>query len=209
MAVARSVCPAFQVYPETRETINDIFSWCLRLPGKLDPDKGLWLWGNIGTGKSTMLPIIREFCRRHRRPSAEMLSAADLRKDEIMPNDYWFRICRAKDVCADFATNGYAALDRYVYDGRIAFDDLGAEPRLTSHYGSVLNVIEEILHRRYDYRNRNFTHITTNFKPCEIAANYGQRVADRCGEMFNFVHFGEYSNRPETPANETSPENNG
>ncbi|MDE5659303.1 MAG: hypothetical protein K2I28_00230 [Muribaculaceae bacterium] len=191
--VARSVCPEFTVYPETRAAINDIFHWCLKLDGPLDPERGLWLWGNIGTGKSTMLAIIREFCHQYRGHSHEM-SRFYPRGDKL-GSPYWFAINNTSDICSDFATNGYSALNKYVLNGRLALDDLGAEPRLTGNYSSLINVIQEILHRRYDYRRLNFTHVTTNLSPDQIAEAYGERVADRCLEMFNFIHYGEYTNR--------------
>ena len=33
------------------------------------------------------------------------------------------------------------------------------------------------------------THITTNLKPEDIAQYYGEYIADRCWEMFNFIEF--------------------
>lgn len=194
MSIARQVCPGFKVFPETRTAINAIFRWCLCLDGNLDPDRGLWLWGNIGTGKSTMLAIVNRFCYAFRPPSAAMsLYTRDYRPEV---SRYRISIYRTKDICDDFAVNGFPALKRYIYSGRLGLDDLGSETRLTGYFGSVVNVIEEVLHRRYDFRDRSHTHVTTNLSPEQIAEVYGDRVADRCNELFNFVHFGEYTNRP-------------
>ena len=57
--------------------------------GNLDPDKGLFIWGEVGTGKSTLLRIIREFCYIIRQP--------------IDGKRYYFRINNVIDICADYA----------------------------------------------------------------------------------------------------------
>lgn len=62
LEVCRTICPQFQIADNMKSLLNDIMRWCLMLDGKYDPDKGLWLWGGIGTGKSTMLEIVRGYC---------------------------------------------------------------------------------------------------------------------------------------------------
>ena len=63
MQCAVAVCPGFTVREEMKPAYNDIVHWAVMdYDGNLDPDKGLLIWGDIGTGKSTMLKIIREFC---------------------------------------------------------------------------------------------------------------------------------------------------
>ena len=61
MQCAVAVCPGFTVREEMKPAYNDIVHWAVMdYDGNLDPDKGLLIWGDIGTGKSTMLKIIRE-----------------------------------------------------------------------------------------------------------------------------------------------------
>jgi ABC-type bacteriocin/lantibiotic exporter with double-glycine peptidase domain len=60
MQCAVAVCPGFTVREEMKPAYNDIVHWAVMdYDGNLDPDKGLLIWGDIGTGKSTMLKIIR------------------------------------------------------------------------------------------------------------------------------------------------------
>ena len=47
--------------------------------------------------------------------------------------------------------------------------------------------MQYIFQRRYDSRNNQFTHVTSNYTPEQIAEYYGARIYDRFKEMFNFV----------------------
>lgn len=190
MSVARRICPSFTVRDEYKTTYNDIVRYCLMADGNLDPDKGLWLWGDIGTGKTTLLRIIRDYC-------------ALVRPCDSDGRQYGFRITNAVDVGYRFSSKGYDGIKEYIgretemYIGqsnfntnlsREAFDELGSEPRIMQHYGSVLNVFQYILQMRYDRRGRgNITHVTTNLSPKQITEYYEARIYDRCKEMFNFV----------------------
>lgn len=194
MNVARKVCPGFVVTEQNRRVVADVFDWCVMAPGsRLDPEKGLWLWGNIGTGKSTMLRIVRDFCR-YVRPY-----------DGIGP--YSFRISDAKEVAGEFMSEGFKGIETFIMSRRQAFDELGAES-LASHYGTPLNVMEHVLLRRYDRRHDAFTHVTTNLSIQQLRQHYGERVYDRCFEMFNFVEMPGRSWRQKPQCREGSEEPN-
>lgn len=176
MRVARQICPDFVVRPEQKETINDIFRWCMMLIGKLDPGKGLWLCGNIGVGKSTMLRIVKEFCKR-------------VRPLDEQGKQYSFCIVTEAELCAMYAKEGYKGIEKYVDSRRLAIDDIGIVDYPVNHYGTTLNVIQHFLQTRYDKRHKGFTHVTTNISKEECIKLYGVRVYDRCKEMFNIVEF--------------------
>ena len=175
---ARNVCPGFEIRDELKSTYNDIFHWAVMdYDGNLDPDKGLFLWGDVGTGKSTMLKIIREFCQYVRPP--------------VDGRSYYFRIDNVIDICAEFADEtrdgGYNAIRCYINCPRQAFDELGSETKPTGRWGNFENVMQYIFQRRYDSRDSQFTHVTSNYTPDQIAEYYGARIYDRFKEMFNFV----------------------
>ena len=178
LACARKVCPDYEVREDQKSILNDIVHWSLLdYTGKLDPDRGLLLWGDIGTGKSTLLKIIREYCRIVR-PC-----------ENHMP--YSFRITNVIDICAQFSDEsrdgGYYAIQTYITSRGQAFDELGSETTPTSRWGNYENVMQYILQRRYDIRDESFTHATTNLSLEQIAEVYSDRIYDRCKEMFNFV----------------------
>lgn len=176
LKVAYNICPSFTVTDYNRQQIADIFKWCTMQPdGRYNPHKGLWIWGNIGTGKSTMLAIIKDFCRRVR-PVADGWP-------------YSFKIVHSTEICSEFARDGYDPLNKYIESRRLAIDELGSETIPTGHYGMNENVLRYLLQLRYDRRWNGFTHVTTNLTTREIVDAYGARIFDRCKEIFNFVEF--------------------
>lgn len=177
LETARNICPDWRIADEHKDAVNDIFTWCLGMNGNLDCDKGLWLWGNNGTGKTTMLKIIKNFYRA-------------IGKRDAMGNEYGFRIVSVLEICGIYEKKGRAGIEQFASLRRQAFDELGAEEVVTGYYGTPLNVMQYILMRRYDRRFDNFTHVTTNLDIDGFHARYGDRVYDRCKEMFNFVHLG-------------------
>lgn len=188
MKVANEVCPGFVIYEEQKEVIADVFRWCMRLPGKYDPSRGLWIWGSIGSGKSTLLKIINRFCN--------LVRPEELKGDERYKLPFCLRIRTALQLCDDYSSKGFAGLEKTMRISRLAIDDLGIEARTTNYYGTVTNVIRDVLLRRYDMRLRFETHVTSNLHPSQILDVYGARVFDRCGELFNFVHFNGPTHRP-------------
>lgn len=188
LRACRQICPGFQVADKMKPLMNDILRWCHGLPGRYDPDKGLWLWGDIGTGKSTLLAILQAFCptvrpwRRYRDGSS-----AGSRELSRQASPYGFRISNATRVAGDYAKNGYEGIDTYILNARQAFDEVGREGIPSSYFGNTENVFAYIIQRRYDLRDGDFTHVTSNLDPEQIAEIYGDHIYDRCYEMFNFV----------------------
>lgn len=174
--VASGVCPGFKVTAYNRGIISDLFHWCSLIPGTLDLGKDLWLYGTVGSGKTTMLKIVRDFCKI-------------VRGEDDKGDPYSFGIDMMSDVCAAYAEKGEAGLRPYIEARRKAFDDLGAETIPAYHYGSPLNVFQRVLEARYGRRHDMVTHITANMSPEQAKEVYGVRVYDRCREMFNFVEF--------------------
>lgn len=170
----KDLCPDYELTDTLKPVLNALFWWCVMQPGELNPHKGLWLWGNVGTGKTTMLKAVREFCH-------------DVRPPDLEGNRYGFRLTHVGEVCRDFMDKNYQGVQTYIDSSRQAFDDLGTEPRQLNYYGTVVNVMEYVLLSRYERRDANFTHVTTNLSPPQIKQVYGVRVYDRAKEMFNFV----------------------
>lgn len=182
----KTICPKFQITPEMKPLLNDLFRWCLMLEGRHDPKKGLWLWGNIGTGKSTMLQIVKLYCRDARLPEyyRDPENPREMRKERL---PYSFKITNASEVAGTFAREGYPGIERYIRNCRQAFDEVGRECIPTGFFGNMENVFQYIFQRRYDVKTGDFTHVTSNLSPEQIGEVYGDHIFDRCNEMFNFV----------------------
>lgn len=200
--VARDVCPDYEFLERFSNQYNALLLWCIEAPGPLDPAKGLWLYGNIGSGKTLLLQIIREFCRRYH-PQVE--TSDRLRVNPLEP--YTFGFVTAKNACAAYAANNVAGLAQFSEIPRLAIDEIGDETIPTGCYGTPLNVIQDILKSRYDIfvATGRHTHATSNLSigdadnlrafgyPATMAGDnqvvqlYGERVWDRARQMFNFV----------------------
>jgi DNA replication protein DnaC len=69
----------------------------------------------------------------------------------------------------------------------LVIDDLGCEPEVSVSFGNKKKPINEILVARY--ASRLPTIISSNLTPEEFAERYGNRVADRVNETFQFIEY--------------------
>lgn len=186
MHMAKATMPHFQVDDRNRDTINDLFYYFHKIEGgRLDPAKGLWLEGEVGTGKSSLMNIFSNHMRR-----------------------YWngngFKIYTCSTISKEFATNpandveAADILDRYTFNKlgyrpyyRVAmcFDELGREPIPSARYAFKMNVMEHILHLRYTFWQNEglLTYVTTNLNAEKVETMYGDYIRDRRAEMFNLI----------------------
>ena len=138
--------------------------------------KGIMLMGSVGCGKTYIMKIITDAFR----PKMKLVN------------------CRK--VASEFSIKGDEGIEKYIgtfFDSempRFCFDDLGTEP-IKNYYGSQVNVMAEVLFRRYDYGNYYKTFLTTNLTAGEIKDKYGDRLTDRFREMFNVIIFPESKSR--------------
>lgn len=165
--------------------MNELFLYLIGGSNVLDRNKGLWLYGPVGTGKSSMLKIIQAY---------------DRYSNGKEKNGYYllggFPIEPASFVSNLYCKNGIDGILRY--DGSngmgLGLDEVGREPKV-KHYGTEMDVIQYILQMRYDNRRNCITFVTTNLLPEEIHLKYGEYIADRVNEMFNVVEIGGKSRR--------------
>ncbi len=145
----------------------------------LNSRKGIMLCGPIGTGKTSLMHLLRM----------------------ILPEQGSYMIKSCRDISFEFYKDGYEVIHRYsrksfkIKPGSkipqtICFDDLGAEQNL-KHFGNECNVLSEILLSRYDLfiSDNLITHITTNLNANELEKQYGVRVRSRLREMMNVISF--------------------
>lgn len=163
----------FEVNERNRNTVNDLFLYFLGQTGNLDPIKGLWIEGPVGTGKSTLMYVFCKFM--------QYLNEG-------------FRVYICSQITTEYSLHG--ELDTYLDNrfGRygpmpMCFDELGREPISSKHFGSELNVMQHILHIRYSYWQSIGlkTYITTNLFAEDIENMYGDYIRDRRKEMFNII----------------------
>ncbi|SBW03812.1 conserved hypothetical protein [uncultured Dysgonomonas sp.] len=182
MEFARSIIPDFKIDESNRENISDLFNYFLKLPGRLDPSKGLWLMGDIGTGKSSLMQVFSKY----------MIAKHD-----------GFLIHDCSHVANQYSISG--DLDKYTYNQTgyhgepvwMCFDELGRESIPANHFGQKLNVMQHILSTRYSLwqTEKVKTFVTTNLDAIGVEGCYGDYIRDRCREMFNLISFTGESRR--------------
>lgn len=129
--------------------------------------KGIYIQGNPGSGKTTIMKILSKIGNFH------------------------FIPC---DIVADnVRREGQKAVDdihNKIMDS-IYFDDLGSEQKI-KHFGNTMDVMHDIVIKRY----RNFvqngikTHFSTNLSMTEIGKLYDARIESRLYEMCNVIVLG-------------------
>ena len=180
--------PNFDVAKADKNVLNSIFAWVWRLDKLntlgLDYNKGLFLYGALGRGKSMTLQALRKYMTT---------ICKEVRQFDYRIGMWWKS---ASELANIYAAEGQPDLIRYAAsDVNLCIDELGREPNPASNYGTKMNVIQFLLQLRYDNRRTSVTHITTNMRVEDIAGAYGDYVADRCLEMFNFIEFNGQSYR--------------
>lgn len=167
--------------------MNDIFCYAEKRSGRFDTGKGIWLWGTYGTGKSTIIQILKTY---------------DTLSSGLSVGGYpvgGFRIESASTAAAQYQMKGPDALNPYTYNNgnptTMAFDELGRETLPAKHFGTDLNVMQYIFQCRYEFRTEALTHVTTNMSLKDTQLKYGPYIADRINELFNVIEIKGNSRR--------------
>ncbi|WP_165731028.1 hypothetical protein [Polaribacter sp. 20A6] len=176
---------SFEVDDNNKQFLNAFCKYFVQDPtfetehnGNLN--KGLFVFGNNGTGKTSSFQIIQNI--------SKLYSIKQL----------WVPIISTQNVIQQFnlsESNKKDYIIKYYARGTYLFDDLGAEKE-ASNYGK-----EDIFIRILEYRYNEFitkgtkTFITSNLSFEEIKKRYGERVYDRFYQMFNQIKLDGKSRR--------------
>ena len=135
--------------------------------------KGIYLYGPVGVGKTFIFQIFQLFCQA------------------ILCPTYIIKPTR-KIVQNVEKAKSFTGLEKY-QDGIICFDDLGKEPKTLKIYHHEESIMSTVLSDRYEaFISRGLlTHTTSNLVPSELEAEYGTYISDRCRQLFNFVALGD------------------
>ncbi|MDM1548605.1 ATP-binding protein [Empedobacter falsenii] len=133
-------------------------------------DKGIFLAGHVGVGKSSMLEAFRMLGDNHYKT--------------FFNSSLLFRKANCKRIVSDYMdkhSEDGKNLSKYYKASPFYFDDLGTEQEAFNSY----NVMQAILEERYDNKVKTF--ITSNLGLKAVEEKYGDRVRDRFNEMFNIL----------------------
>jgi len=143
-----------------------------------DLQKGIYLYGVRGTGKTEIMRALSKFTNEHSLSKAfEMSNLAQI-----------YASCRADKNSDPITPN--VCLDR-------CFDEIGIEVGPVICYGDPLDINESILYERYE-RNRRYgqmTHLISNNDTEATAALLSERIVDRMKDLCQSVHYPGTSHR--------------
>jgi len=173
--------PKFNLSTEQEEYYLDLFAYFMGAPRRFDVSKGLLILGTVGTGKTLSMQVMRKIFNG-------------------------FRIAETRYIIRDFfASNpNTVIIDLYGRESfgktpagiidykkpiNYCFDDFGLESVNVKVYGNVANVMEEIIHDRYQnfLKHKMMTHATSNLDIAQLQECYGERTRDRLRQMMNVV----------------------
>lgn len=157
---------------------------------------GIWMCGDVGNGKTTMLQAISRTIYHYRctrdyshlewyeRPITKFVSAKEI----------W-------EICLKKAQSGYySARDadwQYMEQVPILFiDDVGREASVANSYQNPYTPVADLIWSRYHF-NKTIM-VSSNLLPGEVLDKYDKLVADRCKEQFHIVKFTANSYRGRT-----------
>lgn len=187
------VAPGFVIDERNSRIIAELYNWVWATmnrmpPGKLDPGKGILLWGGIGTGKTTLIKGLQRY-----------LALINSMAYGSNNPSICIEIRSAAEISLRYAAEGMKALERWTDRDRIAhlaIDEIGRE-EISSHYGTPCNTVQTLLQLRYERRHQALTLGTTNIDMTagEFTTRYGSYIFDRAKEMFNIIHVRGQSRR--------------
>lgn len=189
-AIGKKRSPGFVLDEENRFAYLNFARWALGssrmqalnpdtgeiIPGNLN--RGIYIAGNTGTGKSWCVEVIREFCL-----------AAGLRvlfSGDSSPRPLSWDNTHSGDITTAFATTG--DVQHFKQAHILTIQDLGMEPQESIYMGNRWDVLRSLLEYRGDKCANCLTIITSNLKMGgELLSNrYGNRVSSRLREMCNY-----------------------
>lgn len=187
--IGMSRTPRFVIDDENTFAYTNIIRWYLGKSFKcLNPttkqladgrlDKGIYIAGNTGSGKSWCMEIINALANVLRNKIS--FSGDDDEADKMS-----LHIVRADDIVSDYQLTGN--IERYKRASILTIQDLGQEQLEAMYMGNRLNVLKSIIEYRGDFANK-ITCFTSNYpiNHSQLCDMYGDRVASRLIEMCNY-----------------------
>lgn len=185
--------PNFVIDNENRFTYENLIRWvqgdktmmCLdpetKQPVQGRLDKGIYIAGNTGTGKSWALEIMTVYSMID---DIQVCYGKDFNGKNINGCLRWKNV-RTDTMCEEYIKEG--SYDRFKSIKILGIQDLGAEPSESLYMGNRVDVLRMILEYRGDQEGC-MTLITSNLpiNHQKLIDRYGDRVASRLAEMCNY-----------------------
>jgi hypothetical protein len=190
MRIAKTICPGFEITDENRELYYESIRYFAGDEScKYKLDKGLYVYGSYGVGKSVYFKIFRALNRAVDSPNNYKILTVTNLIDGISHEGYQYFLSSGivPGGGSRSNTNGYwySEADHYL------IDDMGQSERFANNYGNKIDVLIATIQRRYYVYTDYFalTHFSTNLIPAEIESEYGEAINSRLRQICNVVLF--------------------
>ena len=186
--IAKHFEPNFKVTENNKQILKSMLQYFIgdeNFNGSLD--KGLLSIGGVGTGKSLLFKIFKEYTMNVLNTNSyKMFTSIEIINNVNVEGTGYLKMF---SDCTD-ESNISRPITCYI-------DDIASKNEKVKHYGTDVNVIEELLSLRYNVysKHRKLTHATTNIYAKEMKEIYDARIVDRLIEMFNILELGGESFR--------------
>jgi predicted ATPase len=169
----------FNVPKEHAVIITNLLKYFTGNKGEYNLDKGIYLHGGFGAGKTTLFRIIRSLLAH--------IAVTDPYGKRINPNG--FLITSIENIIETYKNDGnleYFGYSRETTPIHLCINEFGKKVN-DKIYGTDANeIINSLFMIRYElFQNGKLTHVTSNFHPKQIQIE--SILIDRMIEMFNFI----------------------
>lgn len=177
MSIAQEEYPHFCIDQENLPAYTLALAWLLGLehPDIDDHMKGLYISGNAGSGKTTLvrlLHLVSQSVDLHRPFYSERQGRF------VYERMLWWEGSTALGIAQHYAEQGEL---QGLYARLLHIGDLGAEPEETLHWGTRTRPLSDLICQRSDLGG--YLHapmiITSNYRPEDLRQRYGDRAASR------------------------------
>lgn len=179
--IGRELCgDRFQIGTDNSEAYLRAVTWVLGdRDNGVDPDKGLYIYGPTGTGKSVMVSVLHELSHR--------LRAHFLRYDIRKQEEVYAPLLWAYRNAPEYVELYDGSIPQWLkYTPIICINDLGTEVH-AKFYGKEVDVISELIGWRTDNRWQDHKMIITTNLTSDELQQYGTRTISRITGYCNLI----------------------
>ncbi len=147
---------------------------------KLDLNKGIWLTGNTGSGKSLVFDVFKAY-------TSEIIKSNGFHcfdYESVLNRFKTHGIDSLSDLDVEFDSSLKVSRSNPVY-----IDDFLNVRSHVNHFQNYVNLAEEIISIRYRVysKHNKLTHVSSNIHPEQSGLD--SRILGRINEMFNIISF--------------------
>jgi DNA replication protein DnaC len=174
-ACATNLMPAVKYDDKEAQIVSDLLKYFMNITdGPYDINKGLYIYGYYGSGKTKLMQMFFDFCRG------------------IQFNQ--FKTTNFKTLMGRIRTDGFESLKFLNTTDDIFIDDLGfLNQGEINHYGNKINTLVDLVYGRYvkfeNYHTRTYytSNLVVEGNKASIRDLYGDGIAGRIKDSCNII----------------------